>query len=124
MNRAKETGFTKFTEIGLHAYNVIQAAINDAPDLRVYILSHVEQSEYGKTKIKTIGKMLDEKITIEGLFTIVLRTHVEAGQYTFSTQNNGNDTVKSPKGMFSQLNIENDLNEVDNAICEYYGIEK
>jgi len=124
MMRAQETGFNKFTEIGLNAYNVIQQAIHCEPDLRVYIMSHVESSDTGKVKIKTIGKMLDEKITLEGLFTIVLRTHVEGGQYSFSTQNNGQDTVKSPMGMFDSTTIDNDLDMVDSAICDYYGITK
>jgi len=122
MNRATETGFQKFTEICLHAYQVIKSAINAPKNLRVYFLSHTETGEMGKIKCKTIGKMLDEKITLEGLFTIVLRTHVENNSYTFSTQNNGNDTVKSPMGLFSSTQIENDLNAIDDIICQYYEI--
>lgn len=120
MNRAQEVGFNKFTEIAQHAYSVIQHCISCPDDVRIYILCHTEQSDLGKVKIKTIGKMLDEKITLEGLFTIVLRTHVENGTYNFSTQNNGNDTVKSPMGMFADANIPNDLQAVDAAIEEYY----
>lgn len=86
-------------------------------------MSHVETDMNGKVKIKTIGKMLDEKITIEGMFTIVLGASVSDGKYTFLTQNNGSNTVKSPMGMFEDLNIDNDLNEVDNTIIEYYKLE-
>lgn len=68
--------------------------------------------------------MLDEKITVEGMFTIVLRTLVQDQQYKFSTQNNGADTVKSPMGMFAESLIDNDLEAIDSVICEYYGIPK
>ena len=74
----------------------------------------------GKVKIKTIGKLLDDKITIEGMVTIVLRTCVEGGEYFFRTKNNGQDTVKSPLGMFDDELIPNDLLTVKNKINEYY----
>ena len=74
--------------------------------------------------MKTIGKMLDEKITIEGLFTIVMKTVVQDGRYMFSTQTNGQDTVKTPMGMFDQPLIDNDLRMVDMTIREYYGLPK
>lgn len=124
MRRAQEKGFEKFTEIGRHAWEILSLAGQLADNKRVYILSHTENDQYGNTKCKTIGKMLDEKITIEGMFTIVLRTLVNDGLYRFSTQNNGSDTVKSPMGMFQDALIDNDLESVDNAICEYYGIPK
>ncbi|MEG2267672.1 MAG: ATP-binding protein, partial [Acinetobacter sp.] len=88
----------------------------------VYILSHTEEDQHGKTKIKTIGKMLDEKITLEGMVTICLQTAVINDQNLFVTKNNGNTTVKSPMGMFDSDHIENDLNLVDQAICEFYGL--
>ena len=78
--------------------------------------------EYGDEKFKTIGKMLDENVTLEGLFTIVLKTVVSDGKYQFSTKNNGQDTVKTPMGLFDDALIENDLAAVDAAIREYYGI--
>lgn len=122
MRRSDETGFTKFTEIGKHTWELLQA-VNNLPDgVRVYIPWHTDISESGKTKAKTIGKLLDEKITIEGLFTIVLRTAVMDGQYLFSTKNNGSDTVKSPMGLFADDYIPNDLHEIDRAICDYYEI--
>lgn len=122
MRRATETGFTKFTEMAQHAHTVLNECLSARDDLRIYILSHTDQNEMGKVKCKTIGKMIDEKITMEGLFTIVLRTHVEAGQYSLSTQNNGNDTVKSPMGLFDSQFIDNDLQQIDNAIVDYYNL--
>ncbi|RUT65397.1 ATP-binding protein [Morganella morganii] len=125
MRRSEEKSFDKFTEIGAHTWNVINAAISSAPgDVRVYFLAHTEETQLGKVKMKTIGRMLDEKITVEGMFTIVLRTLVKDGRYLFSTQNSGYDTVKSPMGMFETAEIDNDMDMVDSAICEYYGIEK
>ena len=73
--------------------------------------------------MKTIGKMLDEKITLEGMVTIVLRAVVQDGQHLFSTRNNGADTTKAPMGMFDDNYIENDLAAVDAAIVEYYEIK-
>jgi hypothetical protein len=68
--------------------------------------------------------MIDQYITLEGLFTIVLKTHVSDGRYTFITQNNGFDTVKTPMGMFPEQEIDNDLLMVDDTIREYYGLNE
>jgi hypothetical protein len=122
MRRSDEKGFDKFTEIGRHAWDILTASTGLADDRRVYILAHTASDEFGKTKMKTIGKLLDEKITPEGLVTICLRTQVRDGQYHFATQNNGADTTKSPMGMFDEQLIDNDLAAVDAAICNYYGI--
>ena len=124
MARASETGYGKFTEMAKHYFDVLTAAANLAPEKRVYLLSHTDMAESGQVKAKTIGKLLDEKITVEGLVTIVLRTHVINGQYVFSTHNNGQDTVKTPMGMFETEHIQNDLLEVDKAIVEYYGLNQ
>lgn len=121
MRRSQETGFTKFTEIAKHVWELILSATNAAPEVNVYFLAHTETNESGKIKAKTIGKLLDEKITLEGLFTIVLRSVVDDGKYLFSTQNSGMDTVKSPMGMFETRLIENDLNTVDQTIRKYFG---
>lgn len=121
----KETGnaaFAKYNEIARSAWDILMAAGSAADDKRVYILGHTQEDDAGRIKAKTIGKLLDEKITIEGLLTIVLRTAVINEQYLFSTQNNGSDTVKSPMGLFEDPHIPNDLKAVDDAICSYYGI--
>jgi hypothetical protein len=116
--------FAKYNEIARHAWDVLMAA-NSLPDFkRVYILSHTSTDDFGKTKIKTIGKLLDEKIVMEGLVTIVLRTAVQNGNYLFSTQNSGSDTVKSPLGLFEDELIPNDLAVVDAAIFSYYGLQE
>ena len=92
------------------------------PEKRIYIMAHTDTGDDGVTRIKTIGKLLNEKITLEGLLTMVLRTHVEGGQFQFSTRNNGRDTVKTPLGMFDSDYIDNDLAAVDSAVCEFYEI--
>lgn len=120
MNRAHEKGYEKFTEMARHYYDVLTCATTLASHKRVYLLSHTDTSESGQVKAKTIGKLLDEKITVEGLVTIVLRTHVINGQYVFSTHNNGQDTVKSPLDLFADDHIPNDLAEIDKAIAAYY----
>lgn len=116
--------FAKYNEIARHAWDVLMQASALPDHKRVYILSHSATDEFGKTKIKTIGKLLDEKIVMEGLVTIVLRTGVLNGQYTFSTQNSGSDTVKSPIGLFESERIENDLALVDQKITEFYQLNE
>jgi hypothetical protein len=85
-------------------------------------MSHIERDQVGNEKAKTIGRMIDQYVTLEGLFTIVLKTHVKDGKYTFITHNSGFDTVKTPLGMFSENEIDNDLLMVDDVIREYYGM--
>lgn len=123
MRRSDERGFDKFTEIGRHAWEVLTAISQLPDDVRVYVLSHTQEDEHGNVKMKTIGKLLDEKITCEGLFTIVLRSIVSDDRFLFATKNSGSDTVKAPMGLFDEERIENDLAAVDAAICGYYGIE-
>lgn len=125
MRRSGEVGFQKFTDIAKNYWSLIAETVSKdlPPDRIVYFLSHIERDQNGNEKVKTIGKLLDEKITVEGLFTIVLKTHVEDGKYTFFTQNSGTDTVKSPIGMFADLQVDNDLKMVDNVIRDYYGIQ-
>lgn len=124
MARRSETGFQKFTDIGGAGFDIAKAASELPEHKRVYILAHTTTDDYGNTRIKTLGKVLDEKIVIEGMFTTVLRTRVENGKYTFQTQNSGQDTVKSPMGMFNENFIDNDLSAVDQIICDYYGINE
>ena len=124
MRRAKEKGYEKFTEIAQNFWNLINFCRQLPEDVTVYFLQHTETSSDGSTtKAKTIGKMLDEKISLEGMCSIVLRTNVTDGVYSFSTQNNGQDTVKSPVGMFDSDLIPNDLKMVDDKIREYYDLK-
>lgn len=122
MRRIKENGWEKFNELQSDFFNIIDAVSSLPDDVLVYFLSHLETKDDGRQKIKTIGKMLDEKITIEGMFTTVLKTHVSDGKYYFLTQNSGSDTVKSPLGMFADFAIDNDLKYVDEKIRNYYQI--
>ena len=123
-DRAQEKGYDKFTEIALNFYNLLQFIIrNTPPDVIVYFLHHTERRDDGFLKAKTIGKMLDEKLTVEGLFSIVLLCQADAaGRHYFQTQSNGNSTAKSPMELFPE-EIDNDLKAVDKAIREYYQLE-
>lgn len=120
MRRSDERGYDKFTEIAKHAWELFNVANTLPDDVRVYLMSHTQTNEQGDIKLKTIGKMLDEKITPEGLFTIVLRTVVTDKDYFFSTRNNGHDTVKSPIGLFDSERVPNDLAVIDAQISSYY----
>lgn len=122
MRRIKENGWDKFNEIQSDFFNLIDLVTQLPDDVIVYFLSHIETKDDGRQKIKTIGKMLDEKITIEGMFSIVLKTYVSDGNYYFLTQNSGMDTVKSPMGLFPSYAIDNDLKYVDEKIRNYYQI--
>lgn len=123
MRRSKESGYQKYTDIANAHWNLIDFIINSLPDnMIVYLLSHIDRDQNGNEKAKTVGKMIDQYITLEGLFTIVLKTHVMDGKYTFLTHNSGFDTVKSPLGMFDQDEIDNDLVMVDDAIRTYYNL--
>ena len=122
MRRSSERGYDKFTEIARHAWDVVDTVRTLPNDVIVYILCHTDTDNDGMERLKTIGKMLDEKIVLEGMSTIVLKTNVSDGTYTFLTQNNGKDTVKSPAGMFPSYAIDNNLKYVDEKIRNYYGI--
>lgn len=125
MRRSDENGFQKFTDIGKNFWTLVQLVVKELPeDVIVYFMFHTERDQDGNEKAKTIGKLLDEKITVEGMFTIVLKTKTLDGHYKFRTQTNGKDTVKSPIGMFDELEIENDLKMVDEKIREYYELTR
>lgn len=120
MKTAKVTGYQKFTDLALNYYTLVKIAAALSDDKIVYFMGHSDIDNNGNEKFKTIGKLLDEKITLEGMFTIVLKTVVTDGKYQFSTRNNGQDTVKTPMGMFNEPLIDNDLAAVDKAIRDYY----
>lgn len=121
-DRARETGYNKFTDIALNFRNLIQFVITQTPpDCIVYFLHHTEANQDGTLKAKTIGKMLDEKLTVEGLFSIVLLCRAEKDRHYFVTQSEGYSTAKSPMDMFPE-EIDNDLKMVDSTIREYWGL--
>ena len=124
MRRSSELGYQKFTDIANNFWTLINGITNDLPfDVIVYFLMHTDTDDNGNEKAKTIGKLLDEKICIEGMSSIVLKTAVKDGVYTFLTQNNGHDTVKSPLGMFATYEIDNDLKAVDTTIRKYWELD-
>lgn len=120
MNRIKETGWDKYNDFGANYFEIIDVCKDLPDDVVVAYMTHLETLDNGLTTVKLIGKLLREKITIEGLFTIVLRTGVYEAKYYFYTQNSGKDTVKSPLGMFNNYAIDNDLNYVYDKIKNYY----
>lgn len=122
-DKAKITGYGKFTDMALNFKGLIDFVIKQTPaDCIVYFLHHTQKTELG-TKAKTVGKMLDDQLTVEGLFSIVLRAKFESGKYSFTTQTDGTDTVKSPMEMFEK-EIDNDLKFVDSAIRDYWELSK
>lgn len=120
-DRAKDTGYQKYTDIGLNFRNLVHFINHNLPDdVHVYFLHHTEtDSNTGKTKAKTVGKMLDNYLTLEGCFNIVLQAVAEGKEHYFITQSDGYNTAKSPEDMFD-VKIPNDLAMVDKAIREYY----
>ena len=122
MNRIKETGWDKYNDFGSNYFEIIESCKDLPNDVVVAFYSHLETLDNGLVTIKLIGKLLREKITIEGLFTVVLRTGVNEAKYYFYTQNSGKDTVKSPIGMFPAYAIDNDMNYVADKIRNYYEV--
>lgn len=119
-DRAKEVGYQKYTDMGVHFRDLITFINHKIPDdVIVYFLHHTDTSETGEVKAKTVGKLLDNYLTIEGCFDIVLLCVAEGTEHYFITQSDGSSTAKSPEDMF-QTKIPNDLKAVDTAIREYY----
>lgn len=119
---AKVKGYDQYCTLACNFYNLVKFAQSLPQEKIVYFLGHSEQMDDGREHFKTIGKMLDNYVTLEGEFTIVLKTTVRDGKYFFSTHNNGQDTVKSPMDMFESDLIPNDLKMVDDTIREYWGL--
>ena len=115
--------FDLFNTIGDDFWNLIQFIKLKLPeDVRVYIMMHEISNDIGEVKVRTIGKLLDEKVCIEGMFTVCLHCMTNGQKYYFKTQGGVNDIAKSPEDMF-ELEIENDLKAVDDRIVKFYGFE-
>lgn len=111
--------FSLYNDIGDSFYDLIRYIATGLPeDTIVYLMMHEDEDDMGHAKVKTIGKMLDEKVTIEGMVSIVLRASNEDGKYTFQT--NGEGISKSPMDMFEKERIPNDLKAVDDAVRAYW----
>lgn len=115
--------FDLYNSIADDAYGLIMFIKNKLPDdVIVFLIMHEETNDYGDTKLKTIGKLLDQKVCVEGLVTVCLRAMKEGtNKYFFRTQSDGQDISKSPEDMFP-LQIENDLKAVADRIREYWGL--
>ncbi len=123
-DRAKEIGYGKFTDVALDFRNLIDFIITKTPDdVIVYFLHHIERSDDGRIKAKTSGRMLDNQLTVEGLFSIVLLCVADGSTHKFITQSDGSNTAKSPLEMFD-YEIDNDLRMVDETIREYWELNK
>lgn len=119
-DRARETGYTKFTDMALNFTGLVRYVSSKMPpDVIVYFLHHTEITDTGRVKAKTVGKMIDSKMTLEGLFPIVLLCEASAEGHKFITQSDGFTTAKSPMDMFP-MEIDNDLKLVDTKIREYW----
>ena len=112
--------FTLYNNIGDYFWNLIQFIIKLPEDKIVYVMMHEDKNDFGDIKPKTIGKLIDEKVCLEGMFTIVLRCIEESGKHLFVTQASDGAVSKSPMGMFETLTIDNDLLLVEKAVREYY----
>lgn len=122
-DRVKETGYGKFTDMAVSFEKLIEFCVNDIDDDKtVYFLHHCETTDTGKQKAKTIGKMLDNQLTLEGLFLIVLFCVTDGQSHKFITQSDGTTTAKSPMEMF-EIEIDNDLKFVDEEIRKYYNLK-
>ena len=120
-----EVGFEKYTRMGNNFFTILKIAGQLKSDKIIYFMMHVDRSENGLEKAKTLGKLIEDKLTVEGLFTIVLKTVVrdrgDCGQgYYFATMNSGSDRVKTPMDMFDEPLIPNNLKTVDRIIRNYY----
>lgn len=120
--KAKENGYGKFTDMAVNFKNLLDAANATNDDTITYVFMHPDYDEAGRMKPKTIGKMLDNQLTIEGMFPIVLLTSNDESGYHFVTKSDGTNPVKAPMGMFPDALIDNDLKAVDAAIRDYWGM--
>ena len=124
MNKSSVKGFDKYNEIGNNFFNLINGIKNIEGGKTVYLIMHEDTDDEGNVKPKTIGKLLDDKVNIQGMFTICLRSMYDNGNYIFRLKTNGQDCVKTPIGLFDEEQMENDLKLVDTKIREYYELDK
>ena len=124
MNKSSVKGFDKYNEMGNNFFNLINGIKNIEGGKTVYLIMHEDTDENGNVKPKTIGKLLDDKVNIQGMFTICIRSMYDNGNYIFRLKTNGQDCVKTPFGMFDDEQMENDLKKFDEVVREYYELDK
>lgn len=120
---AKQQGYGKFTDMAVNFEQLLESANGTNEDTIVYFMMHPDYDESGRMKAKTIGKMLDNQLTIEGMFPIVLLADRDDAGFHFITQSDGTTPVKAPMGMFADAVIDNDLKAVDSAIRDYWNMK-
>lgn len=120
LNRSHERGFDKFTELALHGWSILNKCLTVRSDLTTFVLAHSDIDGLGQSRIKTIGKLLDEKIVLEGLYTVVLHARIVNGEYLLQTKSSEQYLAKTPLGMFNEDFIPNDLVHVKNVVENYY----
>lgn len=119
--RTKEKGYEKFSEMALHFQQLISSALAADKDTIVYFLHHTDLDMNGQEKVKTVGKMLDEKYCIEGACPVVIDCEVRDGEHVFVTANDGTNLAKAPMGSLPDV-MDNDLKAVDTALRDYWGM--
>ena len=124
MSKSTVKGFDKYNEMGNNFFNLINGIKNIEGGKTVYLIMHEDTDDEGNVKPKTIGKLLDDKVNIQGMFTVCIRAMYDNGNYIFRLKTNGQDCVKTPIGLFDEEQIENDLKLVDQKIREYYELDK
>ena len=124
MAKTSIKGFDKYNEMGNNFFNLINGIKNIKDGKTVYLIMHEDLDDDGNVKPKTIGKLLDDKVNIQGMFTICIRSMFEGGKYVFRLKTNGSDCVKTPFGMFEDEEMENDLKAFDKIVREYYELDK
>lgn len=124
MNKSSIKGFDKYNEMGNNFFNLINGIKNIEGGKTVYLIMHEDTDENGNVKPKTIGKLLDDKVNIQGMFTICIRAMYDNGNYIFRLKTNGQDCVKTPFDMFKDESMENDLKAFDKVVREYYELDK
>lgn len=122
MKNSSIKGYDKYNEMANHFFELINGIKNIEGGKTVYLIMHEDVDDNGNVKPKTIGKLLDEKVNIQGMFTICIRAMFENGKYIFRLKTNGQDCVKTPFGMFNVDEMDNDLKEFDNVVREYYDL--
>lgn len=121
-NKKGNASFEMYDDIADTMYFLVQRIKKDLPDdVIVYIMLHEDTSDMGETKIRTIGKLIDNKVCLEGMVTICLRCMSDQGKHFFRTQTDGFDITKSPEDMFTEPEIDNNLKFVDDTVREFYG---
>ena len=123
MSKSSVKGFDKYNEMGNNFFNLINGIKNIEGGKTVYLIMHEDTDEDGNVKPKTIGKLLDDKVNIQGMFTICIRSMFNNGKYIFRLKTNGQDCVKTPFGMFEEEEMDNDLKEFNKEVRKYYGLD-